>query len=133
MSKSQWLGSIRIHNLGRHLCDHDPDDERKDGDAVGGNKQVGKGDRDRGQGTGRGDNNCNDNCRVESRLSFNFKREIPAQILQQRGQLHQKLQRVCWGRALVCEKGTRDNAAKKVTVTASPWFLGVGKNLVVRK
>jgi hypothetical protein len=31
------------------------------------------------------------------------------------------------------EEGTRDNAADKVTATASPWFLGAGKNLVVRK
>jgi hypothetical protein len=31
------------------------------------------------------------------------------------------------------EEGTRDNEANKVTATASPWFLGVGKNLVVRK
>ncbi len=35
--------------------------------------------------------------------------------------------------ALEQEEGTRDNAANEVTATASPWFLGAGKNLVVRK
>ncbi len=34
---------------------------------------------------------------------------------------------------LVLEEGTRDNAADEVTAAASPWFLGVGKNLVVNK
>ncbi len=34
---------------------------------------------------------------------------------------------------LVQEEGTRDNATNKVTAAASPWFLGVGKNLVVSK
>jgi hypothetical protein len=34
----------------------------------------------------------------------------------------------------VLEKSTtRDNAANEFTTAASPWFLGVGKNLVVRK
>jgi hypothetical protein len=33
----------------------------------------------------------------------------------------------------VPEEGTRDNAANKVRAKASPWFVGVGKNLVVRK
>jgi hypothetical protein len=91
MSKSQWTGGIRIHDLGRHLCDRDSDDERKNGDAVGGNGRVGKGDYDRGQGTERGDNNRDDNCRVESRLSFNFERKFHSQMLQRRGILCQKL------------------------------------------
>jgi hypothetical protein len=53
-SKSQRMGSIRINFFfysGRCLRDRDPDDERKDGDAVSGNGRVGKGDCDRGQGT----------------------------------------------------------------------------------
>jgi hypothetical protein len=29
--------------------------------------------------------------------------------------------------ALEQEEGTKDNAANKVTATASPWFLGMGK------
>jgi hypothetical protein len=60
-SKIQWTGSIRIHDLGRRLCDHDPDDECEDSDAVGDNGRVGKGDRNHGQGTStRGcDNNRN--------------------------------------------------------------------------
>jgi hypothetical protein len=33
----------------------------------------------------------------------------------------------------VQEEGTRDNATNKNTAMASPWFVGVGKNLVVRK
>jgi hypothetical protein len=33
----------------------------------------------------------------------------------------------------VKEEGTRDNVANKVRATASLWFVGVGKNLVVRK
>ncbi len=82
--------------LGRHLCDRDLDDECKDSDAVGGNGRVGKGDRDRGQSTGRGDDDRNNNRGVESRLSFYFEREFHAQMLQQRGKLHQKLRRLCW-------------------------------------
>jgi hypothetical protein len=31
------------------------------------------------------------------------------------------------------EEGTRDNAADEVRATASPWFVGVGENLVMRK
>ena len=31
------------------------------------------------------------------------------------------------------KEGTRDNAAGEATAAASPWFLGVGENLVVRK
>ncbi len=34
--------------------------------------------------------------------------------------------------ALKQEEGTRDNAADKVTATASPWFFGASKNLVER-
>ncbi len=41
-SESQWTGSIRIHDLGRCLCDRDPDDEREEDDAVGGNGRVGE-------------------------------------------------------------------------------------------
>jgi hypothetical protein len=112
-SESQWTGSIRIHDLGRRLRDHDhdPDDEREDGDAVGGDGWAGKGDRDRGQGAKRGDDDRDDNRCVESRLSFNFERKFHAQMLWQRGKLCQKSQRVCWRRALVREKGTRDSAA----------------------
>ncbi len=43
--------------------------------------------------------------------------------------MRKKMRRVCWRRALEQEEGTRGNAANKVTATASPWFVGVGKNL----
>jgi hypothetical protein len=121
------MDSIRIHDLGRRLRDRDPDDHHKDGDAVGGNRQVGKGDRNHGQGTGRGDNNRDDNRHVESRLSFNFEHKFHAQMLQQRGKLRQKLQRVCWRRVLVQEKGTRDNAADKSYGNSISMALGCGQ------
>jgi hypothetical protein len=94
------------------------------GDVVGGDGQVGKGDRDRGQGTGRGDDARNDNRRVEGRLIFYFEREFHAQKLWQRGTLHQKLQRVCWRRALVREDGNRGNAAGKSYVNGITMVLG---------
>ncbi len=85
-SKSQWTGSIRIQIFSwRRLCDCDPDDEREDGDAVGGDRRVGKGDRDCGQGTGRGDNDRNDNRCVEGRLSFYFERKFHAKKLRKGG------------------------------------------------
>ncbi len=71
-SKIQWTGSIRIHDLGRRLHDRNPDDEHKEGDSVGGDGRLVKGDHDPGQGTKRGDNDHDDNPCVESRLSFNF-------------------------------------------------------------
>ncbi len=51
----------------------DPDDEIEDSDTVDGNGRVVKGDRNHSQGTRRGDFNCKDNCRMESKLSFDFK------------------------------------------------------------
>jgi hypothetical protein len=75
--------------LGRRLRDCDPDDEHEDGDAVGDNRRVGKGDHNHGQSTGRGDNNRDDNRRIESRLSFYFERKFLAQMLWQRGKLRQ--------------------------------------------
>jgi hypothetical protein len=50
---------------------------------------------------------------MESRLSLNFERKFHAQMLRQRGKIVLKSWRVCWRRALVQEKGTRDNAAKE--------------------
>jgi hypothetical protein len=124
------MGSIKIHDLGRCLGDRNPDDERKDGDAVGGNGQVGKVDRNLGQGTGGGDNNRNDNFRMECRLSFNFECKFHAG----KGGNCIKNCKECAGEGRLCkrrEPGTMQQT--KVTSTASPWFLGVGKNLVVRK
>jgi hypothetical protein len=82
--------------LGGRLCDCNPDYERKDGGTLGGNGQIGKGDRDRGQSTGKGVNNHDDNRHIKSRLSFYFEYKYHAQMLRQRGKLHPKLQRVCW-------------------------------------
>jgi hypothetical protein len=90
------MGSIHIHDLGRRLCDRDPDYERKDGDAVGDNGRVGKGACDRSKSTGRGGDDWDDNLHVESRLSFDFECKFHAQMLWQREKLCQKLQRVCW-------------------------------------
>jgi hypothetical protein len=80
-SKSQWMGSIRIHDLRRHLCDRNPDDEHKDGDSVGGNRWAGKEDPNHGQGTGRGDDDRDDSRRMEGRLNFYFEHEFHAQML----------------------------------------------------
>jgi hypothetical protein len=55
------MGSIRIHDLGSHLCDHNPDDEHKDGVALGGDRWVGEEDHNHGQSNRSGDNNHNDN------------------------------------------------------------------------
>ncbi len=85
---------IRIHNNGLlwgSLCQCHPDDEGKDGDAVDGNGQAIKRDHDRSQSTRRGEHNCDDYCRVESRLSFNFERKFHARSVRRRGKLRQKL------------------------------------------
>ena len=36
-------------------------------------------------------------------------------------------------KALTQEGGTRDNVKTEIMAAASPWFIGVGKHLVVRK
>ncbi len=48
--------------------------------------------------------------------------------MRQRGKLRRKLQRVCWWRVLVREKGTRDNAAGKSYGNGISMVLGWGQN-----
>jgi hypothetical protein len=43
------------------------------------------------------------------------------------------LERVCIGKSLVRGEGTGTMSTEKIKASASPWFVGVGENLVVRK
>ncbi len=69
--------------------------------------------------------------RVESGLIL--KANFMPQKFRKREKLQQNRAECAGGVCYVREEGTRDNAANEVTATASPWFVGVGKNLVVRK
>jgi hypothetical protein len=81
----QGTGIHVNRKLGGSLCQRHPEDEDEDGNTVDGNGQAVKRDRNHCQSTRRGERDCNDNCRMESRLGFNFKCKFHAQSMRQRG------------------------------------------------
>ncbi len=127
---------IGIHvngKLGGSLCQRHPEDDSKDSNTVDGNGRAVKRDSNCCQSTRRGERDRDDNRHMESGLGLKMNVNSCAEHAA-KGKKLSKNCKECAGEGCSCnrrETGTMQPA--KVMAMASPWFVGVGENLVARK
>jgi hypothetical protein len=119
---------IGIHingNLGGSLCQHHPEDEGKDSNAVDGDKRAVERDRNCCQSTRRGEHNRDDNHHMESRLVLFLNANFMPRVCSKEGNSVKNCKE-CAGEGRSCKKReTGTMQLVKVTTTASPFFIGV--------